>query len=338
MSLSAPSTPRQVPGVSPLPRPILTERWSVGGDGTFLGPSGVALLDQARMLVVDECRHSIAVLDENGALVRRIGTEGTEPGSFRYPTHAVADGRGGFWVTDRWNHRVQRLDASGRVLSTTGSYGPAPGEFNEPWGIALLDDGRLVVSDRSNHRLQVLSGDGAPPWTCGRGGYDRSYYEGGGFKRGYVFQRWSGLSNRFVSHETLFREQGYALGTLEYPQGIAACGDGRVLVADPGLGVVLRCTPGQGSVESLVASRGVRFAPTNVAGLGNGLFVAVADAGHTACLLDAEGAYAFFNVPGIEHLTACALGPGSTLWCLDGWNHRLACYDLDFEPPEGAAP
>jgi hypothetical protein len=310
-----------------LVRPVLTPRWSVGGDDTLLGPSGLAPLDQGTVLVVDECRHGLVVLDEQGALVRRIGAEGAAPGCLRYPTHAAPDGDGGFWVTDRWNHRVQHLDAGGGFLSSFGAYGSAPGEFNEPWGISAVDDGTLVVSDRSNHRLQVFSADGALVGTCGRGGYDRSHYEGDGFKRGYVFERWGALSNRFLSHETLFCEQGYALGTLEYPQGLAACGDGRVLVADPGLGALLRCTLGGGSVEPMASMSGSRFVATNVTRVGDGLFVAAADAGAVACLLDAEGRSVCFDVPGVEHVTACALGPGSTLWFLDGWNHRIVCCD-----------
>lgn len=321
----------------PLARPVLTERWRVGA-GAFLGPSHVTPLGGGLMLVVDECQHSVVLLDENGALVRRIGREGSAPGTFRYPTHAAADGAGGFWVTDRWNHRVQHLEASGNALGLVGTYGPDPGQFNEPWGITVLDDRRLVVSDRSNHRLQLLAVDGTVRDALGRGGYDRTYYEGSGFKRGFVFQWWTGLSNRFVSHETLFREQGYALGTLEYPQGVAASDDGRVLVADPGVGAVLACTPGERKVKPLVAPHGVRFVPTNVARLGDGLFVALADAGHTALLFDSEGAFAFFNIPGIEHVTACARGSGSTLWCLDGWRHELVCYDLALEPHEGMTP
>jgi len=337
MNASTTLTARPAATASPLPRPTLTPRWSVGGDDTFLGPSCVAPLDEARMLLVDECRHAVVVLDENGTLVRRIGAEGSDSGAFRYPTHAVADGCGGFWVTDRWNHRVQRLDASGNVLASVGTYGAAPGEFNEPWGIALLADGRLVVADRSNHRLQILLDDGTPAQTCGRGGYDRAYYEGHGFKEGYVFQRWSALSNRFLPHETLFREQGYTLGTLEYPQGLAACGDGRVLVADPGLCAVLSCTLDAGCVEPLIALSDVGVVLTNVTALGDGLFLAVPDAGNAACLLDADGAHVLVEITGIEHLTACAPGPRGTLWCLDGWNHRLVCYDLRFEPPQGAA-
>jgi len=321
----------------PIPRPVLTERWHVG-DGTFLGPSCVTPLDDGLMLVVDECQHSLALLDDRGALVRRIGLEGSGPGMFRYPTHAVSDGAGGFWVTDRWNHRVQHLDAAGNVLGMVGRYGPEPGEFNEPWGIAVCDDGVLVVADRSNHRVQLFAQDGTVLGALGRGGYDRAYYEGAGFKRGFVFQWWSGLSNRFVSHETLFREQGYALGSLEYPQGVATTEDGRVLVADPGVGAVLACTPGDETIEPVIARHGVRFVPTNVAGVGDGLFMAVADVGHTAVLFDGGNAFAFFNLPGIEHVTACARGSDSTLWCLDGWRHRLVCYDLAFEPAGGAEP
>jgi DNA-binding beta-propeller fold protein YncE len=322
----------------PVPRPVLTERWHVDG-GIFLGPSCVTPLDDGLMLVVDECQHTIALIDEAGAVVRRIGGEGSEPGMFRYPTHAAADGAGGFWVTDRWNHRVQHLDAAGNVIGVVGRYGPEPGEFNEPWGLAVRDHGAgLVVADRSNHRLQLIDEGQAVLDTFGRGGYDRGYYEGSGFKRGVVFQRWSELSNRFVSHETLFREQGYALGSLEYPQGVATTDDGRVLVADPGVGAILACRPRDGTIEPLVAPHAVRFVPTNLAGIGDGLFIAVADLGHTAVLFDGHGAFAFFNLPGIEHVTACARGSGSTLWCLDGWRHRLVCYDLAFEPTEDTAP
>ena len=310
----------------------------MGGDGTFLGPSGIAPLNKTLMLVVDECRHAIAVLDEHGTLVRRIGPDGSDQSPFRYPTQAVGDGTGGFWVTDRWNHCVRRLDASGHILSTTGRYGVASGEFNEPWGLAQLDDGRLVVADRSNHRLHVLSADGATAHTCGQGGYDRNYYEGTGFKCGYVFRRWSALSNRFCSHETLFHEQGYTLGTLEYPQGIAAAGGARVLVADPGLGTVMQCMLDTGRVEPLIPSEKMPLVPTNIAALGHGLFLAMADVGHTACLLDEQGNHACIDVAGVEHLTASAPGPGSTLWCLDGWNHRLTCCDCRFEWPEESAP
>lgn len=320
----------------PLARPILIERWRL--DGAFVGPSCITALNASRMLVVEECRHQLVVLDENGGIVERIGGEGTAPARFRYPTHAVADGDGGAWVTDRWNHRVQHLDGTGRVTSSFGAYGPARGEFNEPWGIALLDGQQLVVADRSNHRLQVTSLDGTSRTACGQGGYGRDYYEGPSFKRGYVFQRWSGRLNRFVTHDLLFREQGYAVGTLEYPQGIAACGSGRVLVADPGVGSVLVCTVATGQIEPFWVPRAVRLVPTAIAAIGDGLYMVTGDAGHTACLLDASGRHALFNVPGIEHATACAPGPGSTLWCLDAWNGSLICCDLDVEPVEDDGP
>jgi hypothetical protein len=320
----------------PLSRPVLHERWQL--DGTLLGPSSIAQLDASQMLVVDECRHELVVLDEDGAVVRRIGGEGAEPGRFRYPTHAVADGEGGAWVTDRWNHRVQHVDAAGRPLNAFGTYGPAAGEFNEPWGVALLDGGNLIVADRANHRLQAVSLDGTPQAIYGRGGCARDYYEGPSFKRGFVFQRWSELFSRFVSHELLFREQGYAVGTLEHPQGIAACGPGRVLVADPGVGAVLVCTLESGEIELFWRPRGIHLVPTSITALRDGLYLVAADAGPTACLLDASGRHVLFNVPGLEHLTACAPGPGSTLWCLDGWNRRLVCFDFELAPAEDDGP
>jgi len=320
-----------------LPQPVLTPRWRRAGEGFLFGPSAVTPLGDGLMLLIDECRHSLLVVDEQGQTVRRLGREGSEPGAFRYPTHAVADGHGGIWVTDRWNHRVQHLALSGEVSSVFGSYGQAPGEFNEPWGIAVLDDGRLVVADRSNHRLQVFTHDGRFISAAGRSGYARAHYEGRGFKSGYVYQRWLGLSNRFVPQDTLFREQGYRVGTLEQPEGLATSDGGRVLVADPGVGAVLACSPASGEVEMLTQFNGIRFAPTSLCALGGGLTAAVADAGRTLCLLDEQGVYRFVNVPGLEHLTACAPGSGSTLWCLDGWNSQLVCCDLAFAPEDEEA-
>lgn len=320
-----------------LRRPVLTERWRRADEDLLFGPSAIAPLGDGLVLLVDECRHGLVVVDDQGRLVRRLGREGAEPGAFRYPTHAAADGHGGAWVTDRWNHRVQHLTPTGEVIATFGRYGRAPGEFNEPWGIAVLDDGRLAVADRSNHRLQVFTGGGELVATFGRGGYDRTHYEGRGFKNGYIYRWWLALSNRFRSHDTLFREQGYSLGTFECPQGLVAVSDDRVLIADPGVGAVLVCSLATGEVEPLLTFNGLGVAPTNVCALGDGLVAAVADAGCTLCLLDEHGGHRFTDVPGIEHLTACAPGPDSTLWCLDGWNSRLVCYELAFAPEDKEA-
>ncbi|MBN1916579.1 MAG: NHL repeat-containing protein [Verrucomicrobia bacterium] len=320
-----------------LRRPVFTPRWERVAGELLFGPSGIVPLGDGQTLLVDECHHSLVVVDEEGHLVQRLGREGAEPGAFRYPTQAVVDGRGGIWVTDRWNHRVQHLTLTGEVLGVFGAYGRAPGTFNEPWGITVLDGERLVVADRCNHRLQVFRTDGELVATLGRGGYDRAHYEGRGFKSGYVYQRWLGQADRFSRLDTLFREQGYTLGTLEHPQGLVAISGDRILIADPGIGAVLVCSLATGEVEPFAASNGLRFSPTNVCALGDGLVAAVADAGRTLCLLDEQGGRRFSNVPGIEHLTSCATGPDATLWCLDGWNSRLVCYNVAFEPDDEEA-
>jgi DNA-binding beta-propeller fold protein YncE len=61
-----------------------------------------------RVYVVDGCAHRIQVFDTEGKYLFRWGSEGEDPGQFRYPGGIAADLEGSLLVIDTGNTRVQK--------------------------------------------------------------------------------------------------------------------------------------------------------------------------------------------------------------------------------------
>ena len=69
--------------------------------------------------------------------LKTIGSRGSGPGQFKYPTSVAVDGNGNWLVADRNNNRLQLLAPGGTHLQTIGSEGSGPGQFNYPQGVAV---------------------------------------------------------------------------------------------------------------------------------------------------------------------------------------------------------
>jgi DNA-binding beta-propeller fold protein YncE len=120
-------------------------------------PTGVAYSKQADELwVVETNAHRIAVLDENGKLIRHIGSRGTAEGEFNYPTHIWIGRNNLVYVVDAMNFRVQVLTQAGKVVSVFGQPGDASGYFARPKGIATDSHGNIYVADALFHVVQVF--------------------------------------------------------------------------------------------------------------------------------------------------------------------------------------
>ena len=99
------------------------------------GPAGVAIGDDGTIYVVETGSSRISVYGADGALIRRFGGPGIEPGRLQSP-QAVGIGPGGaLFVADSGNHRIQVLGPDGAPRRAWGTDGTAPGQFNEPSGI-----------------------------------------------------------------------------------------------------------------------------------------------------------------------------------------------------------
>lgn len=159
-------------------------------------PVGVAYVPSRDALyVVDGNQHHIAVFDLDGELRGTIGTRGTAPGEFNYPSHlGVRKDR--LLVADSGNFRVQVLDLDGRPLQTIGHVGNAAGDLSLPKGVAFDSDGHVYVVDAHFENVQIFD-----------------------------------AKSRLLM---AFGEEGSDLGEFSLPAGLAIDDQDRIWVADSG--------------------------------------------------------------------------------------------------------
>ncbi|HBA90084.1 MAG TPA: 6-bladed beta-propeller [Geobacter sp.] len=120
-------------------------------------PTGITFNRQNRLLYVsDTASHQVVVIDMNGNERMRIGTRGTGPGQFNYPTDLVVDKEGALYVTDALNARVQIFSPQGRFKSSIGKPGDTPGSFAKPKGVAVDSDGHIYVCDAMFDAVQIF--------------------------------------------------------------------------------------------------------------------------------------------------------------------------------------
>ena len=121
-------------------------------------PFDVAVDDKVFLYVALCSQHCIDVLDQQGTVIRTIGTRGSSgsgDGQFNYPSSVAVQGDV-LYVADQGNQRVQKLTTSGEFLSKFGSYVSGDGQLDSPRGICVDAGGRIFVSQNSNNRVSVF--------------------------------------------------------------------------------------------------------------------------------------------------------------------------------------
>ena len=116
---------------------------------TASGPYDVAVDDEGFLYVALYSQHCIDVLDQQGTVIRTIGTRGSlgsGDGQFYSPTGVAVQGDV-LYVADQSNHCVQKLTTSGEFLSKFGTRGSGDGQLNCPRGICVDAGGRIFVSE-----------------------------------------------------------------------------------------------------------------------------------------------------------------------------------------------
>ena len=135
-------------------------------------PTGIAYLSSKREIWVLETKgHRIAVLNEKGDVIRRIGKRGNGPGEFNYPTHIWIDSKGTIYISDTMNFRIQVLNSDGGVISVFGEAGDASGYFASPKGVATDSFGNIYVVDALFHVVQVFDIKGNLLYKFGNQGH-----------------------------------------------------------------------------------------------------------------------------------------------------------------------
>ena len=140
-----------------------------GADESFLRAYGTeGLMKAAGVAVKDDevyvCNlknNDIIVFDRlTGAVKRRIGGGGKDPGKFYIPTNVAVGPDGDLYVSETGNFRVQRLHPDGTHVRMYGGLGDGPGGFSRPKGVAIDPDGRLYAVDAAFENVQIFDKDG----------------------------------------------------------------------------------------------------------------------------------------------------------------------------------
>jgi DNA-binding beta-propeller fold protein YncE len=142
------------------------------GDGQLARPVGLAF-DAARQLlyIADTGDHRVVVLTMQDTVQASIGSRGSGPGQFNFPTFVSLAPDGRLFVADTLNCRVQIFSPDGAFERSVGSRGDLPGYFSQPKGLAADAEGRLFVVDANFEAVQIFNDQGQVLMSFGQEGH-----------------------------------------------------------------------------------------------------------------------------------------------------------------------
>jgi len=201
--------------------------------GQFLNPQGVAVDSAGAIYVVEQGNHRVQRFQADGTLLKCFGLCGESAGQFRFPSGIAVDSFHRIYIADTGNGRIQVFTAEGEFVCLIKD------GFSSPQGLAVADDHSLLVADTGNHRVVVVTPDGRIGQVIGHPGrslgeWDEPQDLACG-SNGWLFVVEMG-NHRL---QCLYRGRPCAAFhafdgglTLCAPMGVAARGEGRVVVAD----------------------------------------------------------------------------------------------------------
>ena len=137
------------------------------------------------LMVCDNGRKRIHVYTTDLEYVKQIGSQGKNPGEFKYIRDISSDQHGNLYVSDRDSSCVHVLSNGGEFLRSFGCDENGVNKLKYPYGVCV--DGQYVyVSDDSNHNVSVFNTEGAYVTSFGQGDF---FYPNGVCidKDGFVF-------------------------------------------------------------------------------------------------------------------------------------------------------
>jgi DNA-binding beta-propeller fold protein YncE len=136
-------------------------------------PSGIAYWPAGqKVYVADTVRHVVDVFSPEGKFMETIGSRGSQPGQFNFPTQLCVDKNGKLYVSDTLNYRIQIFSAEGKYLTEFGQQGDRPGNFAHPCGVAVDSFGNSYVIDRQFENVQIFNNQGQILMAWGQEGSD----------------------------------------------------------------------------------------------------------------------------------------------------------------------
>ncbi len=206
------------------------------------------------------CAGSPDVAVPAGPVLTDTAREVTEVARFRDARALAADPAGRLYVVEAAESAVVVLDARGLPVASLGGPGSGDYSFLEPHDVDPANGLDLFVADAGNARIQRLSADGrfietipVPVGDPERMRPDRPADPSDPAQRGrpvavavgpagslYAVEAERGVVLRWDTGRRLSRRLGAdGSGALADPTDLVVSGDGRVFVADAGLGAVL---------------------------------------------------------------------------------------------------
>ena len=121
-------------------------------------PYFIANSSNGYMFVTSYYKHCICVCYSTGKQKTTIGSYGTGPVQFNYPTGIAINGNT-MYVVEECGNRIHKLTLEGQHLGTFGEKGSSKMQFSKPLAICIGPDGRIYVADNGNNRIQVFYRD-----------------------------------------------------------------------------------------------------------------------------------------------------------------------------------
>lgn len=153
----------------------------IGQHDELLRPGGVVIDSvRNRVYVTNTGKHTVSVFNTQGQFIGNIGTRGSGPGEFNFPTQIAIDKKGNIYVVDTGNFRIQILEPGEDFMTfikEVGSYGTAYGQLGRPKGISLDKDGNIYVTDAMFHGVTVFNRDGKCLLAWGKRGWKPGLFE-----------------------------------------------------------------------------------------------------------------------------------------------------------------
>ena len=206
------------------------------------GPTGLAVTDDALVIVIEKHGHCISILDKEGKKIRSFGSYGTGRGQLWSPEGVALSSKGTILVADYNNHRIQEFTMDGKCISCVGTKGNGPLQFCYPKGIAVnRTTGQVVVADYANHRVQVLNSNLTFSHMFGSYGSGQGQFncptdvavDNEGFV--YVADRYNHHIQKFTIEGQFvcsFGTEGFEPGQLYRPAGVTVDDNDLVYVSD----------------------------------------------------------------------------------------------------------
>ncbi|XP_019620296.1 PREDICTED: tripartite motif-containing protein 2-like [Branchiostoma belcheri] len=122
----------------------------------LLYPHGFAVLQDGRMVVLDNKQKSCLLLKHDGSIIREIGK-----GHLKRPAFVSLDeSRGVLFVTDSSANKLFAFDLEGNLTLDFSRQGGNGGKLKNPFGVMVDPAGNIIVANSGDGRVQIFGADG----------------------------------------------------------------------------------------------------------------------------------------------------------------------------------